>query len=47
MVESEVKQIAAMLTKVLVDVEDKAAHSKVSAEVKKLTAHFPGPGIDN
>jgi glycine hydroxymethyltransferase len=47
MVESEVKQIAAMLTKVLVDVEDKAAHSKVSAEVKKLTAHFPVPGIDN
>ena len=47
MAESEVKQVAAMLTKVLADVEDKAAHKKVSAEVKELTSHFPVPGIDN
>jgi glycine hydroxymethyltransferase len=47
MAEAEVKQVAAMLTKVLSDVEDKDAHAKVSAEVKKLTARFDVPGIDN
>ena len=47
MAEAEVKQVAAMLIKVLADVEDKEAHSKVSAEVKKLTARFAVPGIDN
>jgi len=47
MAEAEVKQVAAMLTKVLADVEDKEAHAKVSAEVKKLTARFAVPGIDN
>jgi len=47
MAEAEVKQVAAMLTKVLSDVEDKEAHAKVSAEVKKLTARFDVPGIDN
>ena len=47
MAESEVKQVAAMLTKVLADLEDKAAHKKVSAEVKELTSHFPVPGIDS
>jgi len=47
MAEAEDKQVAAMLTKVLSDVEDKEAHAKVSAEVKKLTARFDVPGIDN
>ena len=47
MAEAEVKQVAAMLTKVLADVEDKEAHAKVSAEVKKLTSRFSVPGIDN
>jgi len=47
MAEAEVKQVAAMLIKVLADVEDKEAHAKVSAEVKKLTARFAVPGIDN
>ena len=47
MAEAEVKQVAAMLTKVLADVEDKEAHAKVSAEVKKLTARFAVPGIDS
>ena len=47
MAESEVKQVAAMLIKVLADVEDKSAHEKVSAEVKELTSHFSVPGIDN
>lgn len=46
MAEAEVKQVAAMLTKVLADVEDKKAHAKVSAEVKKLTSRFTVPGID-
>ncbi len=47
MAEAEVKQMAAMLIKVLADVEDKEAHAKVSAEVKKLTARFAVPGIDS
>ncbi|MEE8465872.1 MAG: serine hydroxymethyltransferase [Dehalococcoidia bacterium] len=47
MAESEVKQVAAMLIKVLADVEDKEVHEKVSAEVKELTSHFSVPGIDN
>jgi glycine hydroxymethyltransferase len=47
MAEAEVKQVAAMLIKVLADVEDKEAHAKVSAEVKKLTARFAVPGIDS
>ena len=47
MAESEVKQVAAMLIRVLADVEDKAAHKKVAAEVKELTSHFSVPGIDN
>jgi glycine hydroxymethyltransferase len=47
MAEAEVKQVAAMLIKVLADVEDKEAHAQVSAEVKKLTSRFDVPGIDN
>ena len=47
MAESEVKKVAAMLTKVLADVEDKEAHKKISIEVKELTSHFSVPGIDN
>ena len=46
MAEAEVKQVAAMLTKVLADLEDKETHAKVSAEVKKLTSRFTVPGID-
>ncbi|NQW24036.1 MAG: serine hydroxymethyltransferase [SAR202 cluster bacterium] len=46
MVEAEVKQVASMLAKVLSDVEDSAAHAKVAAEVKELTARFPVPGLD-
>ena len=47
MEEAEVKQVAAMLTKVLTDVEDKGAHAKVSVKVKELTSCFAVPGIDN
>ena len=47
MAEDEVKQVAAMLIKVLSDVRDKEAHAKVSVEVKKLTSRFDVPGIDN
>ncbi len=47
MAESDVKQVAAMLITVLADVEDKAAHKKVAAQVKELTSHFSVPGIDN
>jgi len=47
MAEDEVKQVAAMLIKVLSDVEDKEAHANVSVEVKKLTSRFDVPGIDN
>ena len=47
MAEDEVKQVAAMLIKVLSDVGDKEAHAKVSVEVKKLTSRFDVPGIDN
>ena len=45
--EPEVKKVAAMLIKVLADVEDKEAHAKVSAELKELTSGFSVPGIDN
>ena len=45
--EPEVKQIAAMLTKVLANVEDTALHEKVAVEVKELTSRFSVPGIDN
>ena len=46
MCESEVKQIAGMLARVLSDVEDKNAHTKISSEVKQLTSKFGVPGID-
>tara|TARA_B100001146_G_scaffold218952_1_gene225452 strand:+ start:3498 stop:4742 length:1245 start_codon:yes stop_codon:yes gene_type:complete len=47
MEEAEVKQVAAMLTKVLTDVEDKGAHAKVAVKVKELTSRFAVPGIDH
>ncbi|MBO19529.1 MAG: serine hydroxymethyltransferase [Chloroflexi bacterium] len=47
MTEPEAKQVAAMLTKVLSDVEDTAAHAKVAVQVKELTSRFPVPGLDN
>ncbi|MCH8226584.1 MAG: serine hydroxymethyltransferase [Chloroflexi bacterium] len=47
MAESEVKQVSAMLTRVLADVEDKETHAKVAAEVKELTSRFAVPGIDS
>ena len=47
MAEPEVNQLAAMLIKVLADIEDKKAHAKVSAQVKELTARFAVPGIDS
>ena len=47
MEEAEVKQVAAMLTKVLTDVEDKEAHAKVAVKVKELTSRFAVPGIDH
>jgi glycine hydroxymethyltransferase len=46
MAEAETKQVAAMLTKVLADMEDKEAHANVSAAVKELTSRFAVPGID-
>ena len=47
MTEAETKQVAAMVAKVLADIEDKSAHAKVSREVKELTSGFSVPGIDN
>jgi len=47
MAEAEVKQVAAMLIRVLADVEDKETHAKVLAQVKELTSRFVVPGIDN
>ena len=47
MKEPEVKRIAAMLIKVLSDLEDKEAHINVAIEVKSLTSQFSVPGIDN
>ena len=47
MCESEVKQVAGMLAKVLSDVEDKHIHTEISAEVKELTSRFRVPGIDD
>ncbi len=47
MAETEVNQVAGMLTRVLSDLEDKETHAKVSAEVKTLTSKFMVPGIDN
>ena len=47
MKEPEVKRIAAMLIKVLSDLEDKEAHINVAVEVKSLTSQFGVPGIDN
>ena len=47
MKEPEVKRIAAMLIKVLSDLEDKEAHINVAVEVKSLTCQFSVPGIDN
>ena len=47
MKEREVKRIAAMLIKVLSDLEDKEAHINVAVEVKSLTSQFGVPGIDN
>ena len=47
MKEQEVKRIAAMLIKVLSDLEDKEAHINVAVEVKSLTSQFSVPGIDN
>ena len=46
MAEAEVKQVAAMLIRVLADVEDKEVHATVSVQVKELTARFVVPGID-
>ncbi len=47
MTEAEVKQVAAMLTRVLSDLEDKETHAKVLIEVKELTSKFKVPGIDS
>ncbi len=47
MKQPEVKRIAAMLIKVLSDLEDKEAHINVAVEVKSLTSQFGVPGIDN
>ena len=47
MCESEVKQVAGMLARVLSDVEDKSTHTKISSEVKELTSKFGVPGIDD
>ena len=47
MKEPEVKRIAAMLIKVLSDLEDKETHINVAVEVKSLTSQFSVPGIDN
>ena len=47
MKEPEVKKVAGMLIKVLSDLEDVEAHTKVAAEVKALTSQFSVPGIDN
>ena len=46
MCESEVKQVAGMLARVLSDVEDTNSHTEISSEVKELTSKFGVPGID-
>jgi len=46
MAETEVKEVAGMLIRVLSDLEDKETHAKVSTEVKELTSKFGVPGID-
>ena len=47
MCESEVKQVAGLLTRVLLDVDDKSTHARISSEVKELTSKFGVPGIDD
>lgn len=47
MKEPEVKKVAAMLAKVLADLEDHEAHANVASEVKALTSQFGVPGLDS
>ena len=47
MKEPEVKKVAAMLIKVLADLEDKETHANVASEVKALTSQFEVPGLDS
>ena len=43
----ETAQVAGMVARVLTNIEDKAMHEQVEAEVRELTAGFPVPGIDD
>ena len=47
MKEPEVKKVAAMLIKVLADLEDQETHANVASEVKALTSKFEVPGLDS
>ena len=43
----ETSRVAGMVARVLTNIEDKALHGQVAAEVRELTAGFPVPGIDD
>ena len=43
----ETSRVAGMVARVLTNIEDKALHAQVAAEVRELTAGFPVPGIDD
>ena len=43
----ETSRVAGMVARVLSNIEDKALHAQVEAEVRELTAGFPVPGIDD
>ena len=43
----ETSRVAGMVARVLSNIEDKALHAQVAAEVRELTAGFPVPGIDD
>ncbi|MDP2327449.1 MAG: serine hydroxymethyltransferase [Dehalococcoidia bacterium] len=45
MKEAEMKQVGALITRVLRAIGDEAEHAKVRAEVLALTSRFPAPGI--
>ena len=43
----ETSRVAGMVAQVLTNIEDKALHAQVAADVRELTAGFPVPGIDD
>ena len=43
----EMKQIAAMIVKIIANIDDLAVREQVNAEVKQICRRFPVPGIDD